>query len=168
MTFEPLIDYAGYEHVLFAGAQFVHPGNGNVYYAACEKVRGAEQNLSIYRVRAGTNARELVKRYRGTVDSVAQITYGGCVIGASGHMLVATSLIIPDAPRVTTTGFQGCWLRELNIDAPYPLLSVLESRILALETQVVELQNALGNLGSVGLDAGDREALDRLRELLRT
>ena len=159
MTFEPLIDYAGYEHVLFAGAQFVHPGNGNVYYAACEKRSGAEQNLSIYRVRSGTNARELVKRYRGTIDSVAQITYGNCLIGASGHMLVATSLIIPGAPRVTQTGFQGCWIRELNIDDPYPTLNQIEQRLTAIET-------ALANISQGGLDAGDREALDRLRTMI--
>ena len=163
MPFQPLAPYAGYKHVLLAGACFVHPGNGNVYYAACELVQGVEQNLSIYRIRTGSNTPELVKRYLGTVDSEAQITYGSCVIGASGHMLVATSLIIPGVPRVTQTGFQGCWIRELNVDAPYPLLSVLEARIMALELQVIELQTALANVSQGGLDAGDRDALDRLK-----
>ena len=81
-------------------------------------------------------------------------------------MLVGTSLIIPGAPRVTQTGFQGCWLRELNIDAPYPLLSVLEARILALETQVTQLETALAN-SQGGMDAKDREALDRLKVMLQ-
>jgi hypothetical protein len=160
MDFEPLADYSGYQHVLMAGACFVHPGNGNVYYAACEQQGGVKQNLSVYRVVSGSNAPRLVKRYHGTIDSSAQITFGTAVIGASEDMLVATSLIIPNAPRVTNTGFQGCWIRELNIDEPYPLLGALEQRIVAIET-------ALANISQGGLDAKDREALDRLRTMLR-
>ena len=159
MTFSPLTSYFGYDHVLMAGATFIHPGNSNVYFCACEKQSGARQNLSVYRIVAGNDAPELVKRYVGTQDSVAQITYGSAVIGTGGNMLVATSLIIPGAPRVTTTGFQGCWIRELNIDDPYPTLNQLELRLTMIET-------ALANISQGGLDAGDREALDRLRILI--
>lgn len=160
MPFSPLTNYQNYDHVLGAGATFVHPGNANIYFCACEKQTGARQNLSVYRIVAGNDAPELVKRYVGTIDSQAQITYGSAVIGSGGNMIVATSLIIPGVPKVTTTGFVGCWIREMGIDAPYPTLGALEQRLTAIET-------ALGNLGSVGLEAGDREALDRLRELLR-
>ncbi len=160
MPFQPLTDYTGYQHILMAGAQFVHPGNGNVYFAVCEQQSGAKQNLSIYRILAGQVVPQLVKRYLGMVDSAGQITYGGAVIGPGGNMWIATSLIIPGAKRVTTTGFQGSFILEMGIDDPYPTLDMIGQRLTAIEA-------ALANIGQGGLDAGDREALDRLKDLLR-
>ena len=86
MAFTPLTNYAGYQHILMAGANFIHPGNGNVYFAACEQQSGVKQNFSIYRIIAGTTTPQLVKRYYGTVDSQAQFTYGSAVIGPGGNM----------------------------------------------------------------------------------
>lgn len=122
MPFQPLANYTGYNHVLFAGATFVHPGNGNIYFCACEQVSGIHQNLSVYRMLATTAQIELVKRYQGGAsDSPAQITMGAAVIGQGGGMIVATSLIIPGVPQVTGSGWQGSWIREPNIDAPWSL-----------------------------------------------
>lgn len=160
MPFTPLTNYAGYQHILMAGANFIHPGNGNVYFSACEQQGGVKQNLSIYRIIAGTTTPQLVKRYLGTVDSSAQITYGSAVIGPGGNMWVATSLIIPGMPKITTTGFQGSFILETGIDDPYPTLGMIDQRLTAIET-------ALANLSQGGMDAGDREALDRLRAMLR-
>jgi hypothetical protein len=124
MPFQPLTNYQNYNHVLFAGASFVHPGNGNVYFCACEQVGGVHQDLSVYRMIAQTGAIELVKRYHGGAsDSPSQITMGSAVIAQGGAMFVATSLVIPDVPKVTVTGWQGSWIREPNIDAPWSLAS---------------------------------------------
>lgn len=160
MPFTPLTNYTGYQHILMAGATFVHPGNGNVYFSACEQQNGVHQNLSIYRIRGGSITPELVKRYLGTVDSQAQFTYGSAVIGPGGNMWVATSLIIPNAPKVTATGFQGSFILEQGIDDPYPTTSIIMGRI-------DQIESMLGNISNGGLDAGDREALDRLRAMLR-
>ncbi len=121
MPFQPLANYTGYNHVLGASACFVHPGNGNIYFTACEQVSGTHQNLSVYRMVAATGAIELVRRYEGTIDSPSQITMGGAVIGQGGALIVATSLVIPGVPKVTGTGWQGSWIREPGIDAPWSL-----------------------------------------------
>ena len=63
-------------------------------------------------------------------------------------------------PKVTTTGFQGSFILETGIDDPYPTLGMIEQRLTAIET-------ALANISQGGLDAADREALDRLRAMLR-
>lgn len=134
----PLADYDGYAHVLEAGAVFVHPGNGNVYLTACEKQNGTRQNLSIYRSVAGAHP-VLFRRYVGTVDSAAQFTWGACCIGHGGGLWVATSMVLPGAPKVTQTGFQACYLRESGVDDPWgePRLLAriddLERRLRALE-----------------------------------
>ncbi len=119
MPFQPLTNYAGMNHILAAAPTFIHPETGTAYAVACEQRKGAQQDLSVYRMLEGGNAWQLVKRYRGTVDSAGHITMGGAVIERTGNMLVATSLIIPGAPKITTTGFQGCWIREQGIDAPW-------------------------------------------------
>ena len=123
MAFQPLVHYAGYEHVLNAVPCFVHPGNGTLYGCAIEKQSGVRQNLSIYRVRPGSLSRELVKRYVGGVDSVAQIAAGGCVIHQDGSMEVWASAVPPTQPNVTKTGFQGVWDRIPDVDAPWALTS---------------------------------------------
>lgn len=116
--FAPLTDYATYQHILAAGANWVHPGNGNVYLTACEQRGGINQDLSIYRSVGGAPP-VLFRRYKGTVASTAQITMGACVIGQGGGLWVATSLIIPGAQKVTQTGFQGCYFREAHADDPW-------------------------------------------------
>jgi hypothetical protein len=138
MDWTPLTDYKNYDHVLQAGAVFVHPGNGNVYSTACEKQTGTRQNLSIYRSVNGA-APTLFRRYIGTVDSAAQFTWGACCIGHGGGLWIATSMVIPGAIKVTQTGFQGCYLREANVDDPwgeprlYTRIADLEARVRALE-----------------------------------
>jgi hypothetical protein len=121
MTFQPLTNYAGYEHVLNAAPCCIHPINGNLYGCAVEKQSGIRQNLSIYRVRPGAHVRELVKRYVGGVDSLAQIAQGGCVIHQDGSLEVWASAIPPSAPNVTKTGFQGVWDRIPDVDEPWSL-----------------------------------------------
>lgn len=119
MAFTPLVNYQGYEHVLNALPCFVHPGNGNLYGIAIEKVGGTRQNLSVYRVRPQSEVRELIKRYTGGVDAVSQIAAGGCVIHQDGSLEVWASAI-PMGPRITQTGFVGgCWPRILGVDAPW-------------------------------------------------
>jgi hypothetical protein len=119
MPFQPIANYAGHNHILQAGAQWVHPGNGNTYCCACEQKSGAKQNLSVYRMIEGGSAWSLVTRYQGTIDSAGHITMGAASIERSGDMLVTTSLIIPGAEKVTTTGFVGSWIREPNMDEPW-------------------------------------------------
>lgn len=172
MSFQPFINYAGYQHVLQAGAHWTHP-NGNTYACACEQLDGAKQNLSVYRMRQGAASWELVRRYRGTVDSQAHITMGAASIEPSGALLVSTSLIPVGVPYVTRTGFQGVWIREANVDDPYP--ADLALRMKQVETEINRLQGIAseqqrlieGISGGAGLSAEDREALDRLRAMLR-
>jgi hypothetical protein len=160
MAWTPFRDYTGYQHILLAGANFCHPLNGNVYFTACEQLAGARQNLSVYRIKGGTTTVELVKCYQGTVDSAAHITWGSVVIGLGGALWVATSLIIPGAQKITGTGFQGCLLREPEIDEPYGLRPIL--------ARLAHIEAVLGNLASTGgLDAKQTEALNRLVELCR-
>jgi hypothetical protein len=150
MTFLPIKNYSGYQHVLGANGIFFHP-NGNAYIAVCEQKSGIRQNLSIYRLPSGSSAWELVREYQGTIDSQAQITYGGVGIGPGGNMLVVTSLVLVGVPKVTTTGFVGAWVREFGIDEPYNLSSgntALEARIAALEQYNALLELSLSVVNS--------------------
>ena len=158
-TWTPLRDYTGYNHVLWAQPCFVHPLNGNIYYAACEQKSGKNQNLAIYREMGTTGEWQHVVTFQGTIDAQAFITPGGCVIGQGGALVVATSLQPMGVAFVTTTGFQGVRCRIPGVDVPWGL-SGLTARVAALEA-------AIGAIGGGGLDAGDREALDRLRAMLR-
>jgi hypothetical protein len=119
--FTPLINYAGMEHVLNAMPCFVHP-NGNRYGIAIEKRGGVTQNLSVYRMRNGTTAREHVHTYTGGVDSVAQIAAGGCIIRPDGALEVWAAATPVQSPNVTKTGFVGgFWEPIPNVDDPYTL-----------------------------------------------
>jgi len=119
MPFQPLTNYAGYNHVPEAGAVWFHPKSGNAYCCACEKDPSKKQDLSVYRMGPGASSWTLVKRYEGGQASEAQVTMGGAAIDQDGNLLVVTSLIIPGAPYITTEKFQGCWIREPNIDEPW-------------------------------------------------
>lgn len=123
MTFTPLANYAGYAHVLNAMPCFIHPGNGNLYGIAIEKQGGTRQNLSVYRVRPGNPARELVKRYvGGGVDAASQIAMGGCIVHPDGSLEVWASAVPAGLPPITETGFVGgFWPRIPDVDEPYPL-----------------------------------------------
>ena len=117
--FTPLINYSGYAHVLNALPCFVHQ-NGNVYGIAIEKQSGIRQNLSVYRVRPGSNVRELVHRYIGGIDSQAQIAAGGCVIQRDGSLWVWASAVPVGIPPITTTGFVGgFWEPIPGVDEPW-------------------------------------------------
>lgn len=119
--FTPLINYAGYaEHVLNAVPCFAHP-NGTIYGVAIEKQSGARQNLSVYRVRRGSNVRELVHRYvGGGVDAASQIAAGGCLIDPTGALHVWASAVPMGTPNITKTGFVGgFWPPIPNVDAPW-------------------------------------------------
>lgn len=139
MAFQPLVNYAGYEHVLNAAVCFVHPGNGNAYGAVIEKKGGIQQNLSVYRVRPGSNERELVHRWTGGVDSAAQIAQGGCIIHPDGSLEAWASAVPPNDPNVTKTGFQGVCDRVPGKDDPYVLQSELLARIATLEQTIAHL-----------------------------
>lgn len=122
MTFQPLTNYSGYEHVLNALPCFVHPANGNLYGIAIEKQAGVRQNLSVYRVRPGANARELVHRFVGGIDSAAQIAAGGCIVHPDGSLEVWASAVPMGIPPITKTGFVGgFWPRIPDVDDPYTL-----------------------------------------------
>ena len=156
----PLRDYSGYHHVLWAQPCFVHPGNGNIYYAACEQRAGKHQNLAIYREMGTTGEWQHVVTFQGTIDAQAFITPGGCVIGQGGALVVATSLQPIGVPFVTTTGYQGVRCRIPGVDAPWKMPDVT-----AIERRLTAIEAALGSIGHT--DPLDREALDRLRALLR-
>jgi len=121
MTFTPLINYAGYAHVLNALPCFVHPGNGNLYGVAVEKQSGTKQNLSVYRARPGSLERELVKRYTGGgVDAQSQIAAGGCVIDRDGSLHVWASADPVGGEKITETGFVGgFWEPIPGVDEPW-------------------------------------------------
>jgi hypothetical protein len=119
MAFEPIANYAGYEHVLNGMPDFVHPQNGNMYGIAIEKVGGVRQDLSVYRTRPGSTQKELVKRYIGGADSRAQIAAGGCQILQDGSLEVWASAVPVTSPPVTKTGFSGVWDRVPGVDAPW-------------------------------------------------
>ena len=119
MPFTPLISYVSYQHVLNALPCFVHP-NGNIYGIAIEKQSGIRQNLSVYRVRPGSQVRELVHRYVGGIDSAAQIAAGGCVIDQTGALHVWASAIPLGIPPITQTGFVGgFWEPIPGVDEPW-------------------------------------------------
>lgn len=165
-TWAPMRDYTGYHHVLSAGVGCVHPLNGNVYYWACEQLEGAKQNLAIYREMGGSLEWQRVVSFKGTIDAESFVTPGSMQIGQGGALLVATSLTPIGVPHVTETGFQGVRCRIPGIDQPWSLGLVM-ARIEALNQKVIELETALGNVSAGGLDAKDREALDRLIDMLR-
>ena len=119
MAFQPLINYAGYEHVLNAIPCCVHPVHGALYGCAVEKRGGIRQDLSIYRVRAGQTQRELVHRYLGGRDAVSQIAMGACMLLQDGSLEVWASLVPLGAVGVTQTGFQGVWDRLPGVDQPW-------------------------------------------------
>lgn len=168
MPFQPLANYTGYNHVLFGGACFVHPGNGNVYFCACEQHDGIHQNLSVYRYVAATGVIEHVKTYfGGATDSPSQITMGGAVIGQGGAMFVATSLVIPGAPKVTTTGWQGSWIREPGIDEPWGESSGLAAAIAQLQQQIDALKSASVGGALSPEDQANLLWLAQLRAVLR-
>lgn len=139
VTWTPLRNYAGYEHVLGAGVGCVHPGNGNIYIWACEKQGGTRQNLAIYRELGTTMEWQHVVSFDGGVDSESQITPGSMWIGQGGALIVATSLIPKGVEHVTQTGFQGVRCRIPGVDAPwgegalYKRIAALEARVAALE-----------------------------------
>lgn len=176
MPFQPFRDYTGFNHVLMAGGVWVHPGNGNIYACACEQRSGVQQDLAVYRLAAGTTVWEEVKRYAGTVASAAQVTFGSAAIGQGGALFVATSLIIPGAAKMTTTGFQGCWIREPNIDAPWSVVGATDPALrTTIETlqiivqsqaqQLTAIEAALGTIGSGVLSDADVQALAWLHDL---
>lgn len=141
-TFQPLVNYSSYNHILQAGAHWTHPVSGYTYACACEQKGGARQNLSVYRMRPGGAAWEHVQTYYGTVDAEGHITMGAASIEPNGDMLVTTSLTIKGAEKVTGTGFQGCWLRKAGVDAPY----LLQDEVLARPTQDSDLLARLATL----------------------
>ena len=121
MSFTPLVPYQNYQHVLNALPCFVHPVSGAIYGIAIEKQSsGARQNLSVYRVRPGSQVRELIKRYVGGIDSQAQIAAGGCVIDQAGALHVWASAIPVGVPPITQTGFVGgFWEPIAGVDLPW-------------------------------------------------
>jgi hypothetical protein len=92
----------------------------------------------------------------------------------------------PAAPTVTKTGFQACWLREPGIDAPWggpdlrlaaltqhladveAVMHATQDETARVKARLVEVETALANVAQCGLDAGDRDALDRLRRMIGT
>jgi hypothetical protein len=182
MTWMPLTNYTGYEHVLNAIPCCVHPINGTLYGCAIEKRGDIQQDLSIYRVRRGATERELVKRFLGGKDADTQIAMGGCMLLQDGSLEVWASLD-PIGASVTKTGFQGMWTRLPGIDAPWggadigalaqhladveAVMHLTQDAGVRLGWRIDAIESALGNLSSGGLDAGDRDALNRLRAMLR-
>ncbi len=117
MALQPLRNYSSphTEHVLQAGACFIHC-NGNVYACANEKLgSGSNQDFVIYRSPGGGAGFTEVKRYRGGIDSLSQFTDGSIIIDKTGGMYVAVSTTLAGSP--TTTGFEGVWEYIPGFDA---------------------------------------------------
>jgi len=177
MTVEwiPLANYAGAHHVLGAGACCIHPLNGNQYFWDCVQLRGAAQNLNIYRIVAKTGAWEHVVTFEGLKDSAAGIERGQCFIGQGGALIVGTTLIPKDVPYVTETGFQGVRCRIPNVDAPWswPDVTALQQQISNLQQTIARQANAITAIERAlgeqagGLSPDDVETLDWARRLRR-
>lgn len=117
MALAPLRNYAGTEHVLQAGADFVHPGDGSYWFSANEKMgSGSAQDFVIYRAPEGGAPVE-VKRYVGGVDSLSQFTDGSVFIDRTGALVVGVSTTLPGSP--TVTGFEGVWERIPGFSVPW-------------------------------------------------
>jgi len=172
VVWEPLADVSGAHHVLGAGACFVHPGNGNQYFWDCVQYDGARQNLHIYRLVAKTNVFERLVTFEGMKDSQRGFERGGCVIVQGVAQIIATTMIPKGVAYATETGYQGMRCRIPGVDDPWsagtdPRYDALASQLGALGQRITAIETALGNVVSGGLEAADREALDRLRALLR-
>ena len=155
----PMADYAGAHHVVGAGMCFIHPKNGNQYGWDCVQYDGPRQNLHIYRLVAKTFVWERVATFEGTKDAERGFERGQCFIGQGGALVVGTTMIPKGVPYVTETGFQGVRCRIPNIDEPWswPDVAAIMLRLAAVEARLEDLRGG-------GLDAADREALDRLRD----
>lgn len=134
-----LRDYHGYEHVLQAGASFVHPKNGNIYFWACEKRGGTVQNLAIYRELGNTLEWQHVATVEGGgVDALTQVTPGSIVIGQGGALVVSAAGVPKSDPHITQTGFVAARARISGVDEPWgeaalwAKIAELEARIAAL------------------------------------
>ena len=115
-----IINYSGYQHVLRRESRLCIRERHAVRLRVREAQPGTAQDLSIYRLRPGASAWELVKRYTGTVDAVSQFTMGNAVIDQSGALVVASACALKsDPPNRTATGFQAVWDRVPNVDAPW-------------------------------------------------
>lgn len=158
----PLADYSGANHVLGAGCCCVHPGNGNQYFWDCVQWDGPRQDLNIYRLVAKTGAWEHVVTFEGVEDAVRGFERGQVQIGMGGALIIGTTLIPKGVPYVTKQGFQGMRCRIPNIDDPWGDAGLMAR----FEQRLTDIETALGNLGSVGLDARYTVALERLCGLL--
>jgi len=146
MTLQAVIDYSGYDHVLWCGVTFVHPVSGNLYLVACEKDDSVHQNLSIYRMTPGIVKWELIKRYIGNEDAQSVFHYGAAIIDRYGALIVGTTCWPKNMPKVTGTGFVAAWDWIPGVDLPWDDdTAVLKEQIAALQQQVATLQAQIGD-----------------------
>lgn len=96
----------GYRHILAAQAGFVHPGNGNVYFTVLGR-----DTLSVYRFFPDKGRSILVDAWHHRYGS--SVPEAGVVIGMSGAMYVATSVI--------TNGsvYDGSFITVPDVDEPW-------------------------------------------------
>lgn len=164
----PMANYAGAHHVLGAGACFVHPGNGNIYFWDCVQVDGPRQNLTIYRLVAKTGAWEKVVTFEGAKDAERGFERGQVQIGQGGALWVGTTMIPKDVPHVTEEGFQGVRCRIPNVDEPWGDTG-LAARFAAIEQRLTRIESAPADTTGGALtpeQAANLEWLAALRKLL--
>jgi hypothetical protein len=169
VNWAPLANYSGAHHVLYAGACFVHPGNGNHYFQDCVQISGAQQNLNIYRLVAQSGVFEKLVTFEGTIDAEAGFERGACFIGQGGALIVATTMTPKNVPHVTETGFQGVRCLIPGVDAPWSMadVSALSTRVTQLEQCVSALEGQPG--GGLSPDqAADLAWVRALRAVLHT
>jgi len=163
VTPQPIIDYTGYEHCL-GGTIYIHRPTGNIYFIECEKRNSTGQDLSIYRIKPGVFpiVPELVHRYVGGVDAVAQFAQTAGIMIDNYGALIATFASQPkNTPKITTTGFVNQWDWFPGVDAPWvDDVAHAQKQIAELQQQVAELQTALGNQQAATLTLEDEAALD--------
>lgn len=142
------------DHVLGAGAQFVHPGNGNAYAAVCLKWHGVNQDLLILRRKPPYDMSippEVVHVYDGGgEDSDYQITMGSCVILPTGALWTLFSAVPKgDTPEGSDTGFMAQEDIIPGIDDPYSSTERLVEWAKTIERMVGRLQLTLLETGKV-------------------
>lgn len=149
------------EHVLGAGATFVHPGTGNAYGLMCLKIHSTNQDLVVCRRRPPYDMDippEIIKVYDGAgADSDYQVTMGSCVILPTGALWVMFSAIPKgDTPVPPDTGFTAIEDVIPGVDEPYPLMSDVLSRLTALEQAALTgvSQHEANSVEIGGADAG--------------
>lgn len=100
----------GYRHIMAAQAGFVHPKNGHVYFATIERDQ-LPYKLAVRRFLPDQGRMQLVQSWDAKFGASAP--EAAVVIGMSGAMYVATSLVVDGSV------YDGSFVTIQHIDEPW-------------------------------------------------